>query len=201
MGIVPAVVHQKRVQHHATLTYKLLSEGVHAIENLWCTEALSPPQIIPGVVVQKCPIRVGSLHLQIRQKVSPHLSSASYTDNGGISNGLVCRKWQHPLEAGDHLAVLCRTVRQRVFKTEIEIAAHDWRSRHLAHNMSRNIMEVKHLHIRDRQWLFVGANRDLLTQIGLISARYQTPVNLRRARQILKVSTQLACCLPVCRTR
>ena len=54
---------------------------MYPVQRLCLIEAIEVPQVVPRVVMQKSPVWMRPLLLDIRKKIPPHLSWRGHTDH------------------------------------------------------------------------------------------------------------------------
>jgi hypothetical protein len=65
LGIVPAVIKEKRIQLHAAFLDKFGAEGMDYVECRSFVVLIGIAEIVPGVVVQERPIRMSAFAFQV----------------------------------------------------------------------------------------------------------------------------------------
>src|SRR5205823_5182236 len=71
--LVPAIVEQEGVERDPTLPNELFTEGLNDTERFLLGVLREISDVVPGVVMQKCAVRVRALALDVSEKVAPQL--------------------------------------------------------------------------------------------------------------------------------
>ncbi len=180
LRIVPSVIKQKRVHLHAALLHQLIAERMHTIQRRRLIKAVAIPNVVPRVVMQKSPVRMRPLLLDIRKKIPPHLPWSRHPNHRRISNRIPCLQRQHARQNRRCSPIFHRTLRQRKLKPEKEISRHHRRTRNLPHNLCTWRVEVKHPHLGNINRLRPGLQRHLLSQIIRTLAQHRAPAHGHR---------------------
>src|SRR5205085_11122341 len=81
LGVVPAVVEEKGIEHDAALPNELLAECLNGADGLRLRVLREIADVVPGVVMQERPVRVRALAFEVCEKVAPHLSRTRGADH------------------------------------------------------------------------------------------------------------------------
>src|ERR1700741_1954315 len=86
--IIPAVIEQKTVDLDAALSRQLLAEAVDLLHRVVLVVAIEKSQVVPGVVMQECAVRVGTFEFEIGKKIAAQLSRMCGSEDRGIRDAL-----------------------------------------------------------------------------------------------------------------
>ena len=100
--------------------------------------------------MQKRPVRMRPLLLDIGEKISPHLPRSSDADHARVGNRLPSPQRQRALHPGRRAAIGDATLRQWVLKADEEIPRLNRRPLHRARDCSTVHRQVNQLNPADR---------------------------------------------------
>src|SRR5579884_1483911 len=92
--IVPPIVKEIRIERDAALVMQFASERVDAVQRPGFVIGVEIAQIIPGVVMQECAVRMRALALNVIQKIAAQLAWTRHSDDRRIRNRLRRSEWK-----------------------------------------------------------------------------------------------------------
>ena len=173
--LVPAIVEQEGVEHDPTLPNELFTEGLNDAERLLLGVLREIPDVVPGVVMQKCAVRMRALALDVGEKVTPHLPWPRGTDHARYGERRLGSQRQFPRECTPYLLTLHGALRQRMLEANEPAADRDWTAFHVAAECSSSRAKIQEHDLAHRERRADRAERHLLPQIARPVAELSPP--------------------------